>query len=421
MRIGQSAAAFFHKINNLNKFKNFPFLILISIAAYEIVKIDLQVIFKLHDDHIAIFDNSWTLSSILGSTIVGLLSDRCIGCSWRKPVVLIGMVCALITLLFFLIDPFLGHISFVAKSDNSINWKSLLFFIILNGISGSYLGAARAFYLDHYQTNRLILFIITIIFQCIPWAVLGLLLSIGLLSPSLLHYISIAVIILAIVSILFFVNDYRKPQFESKHPIVELKEVYHKYNHLVYWSILLAFIILELSYQLMPYFGEYSFSKSQEFSLMFLLGLGVAMGAALAPFVQTSTMKALKMGYLLGCLLFFSYAFLVWTDFASNNQYFEQFFQYAICGGFLWPMTVREFLLKSKFTEDGFILGLVESIQSLAEFLGAMLTSTMLIRKELNSNLFFILLLVALMLVSLESIRNWVRRKKGPPNPDIIS
>jgi hypothetical protein len=407
-QIAHRIFTFFNKINNLNKLRNCPFLILICISAYEIAKIDLQVLFKIHHDYTSLFDNSWTLSSIFGSTIVGLLSDRCIGFSWRKPVVLIGMICALSTLLFFLGDSSLYHSPSAIKNSGSLSLVWFLFFIILNGLSGSYLGAARAFYLDNYQTSRLMLFIITIIFQCIPWAVLGLLLSLEIVSPLMLHFIAIAAMLLSFVAILSFVNDHRKPQFESKHPIIELKEVYRKYNHVLYWSILISFFILALSYQLMPYFGEYYFTESQAFSLMFLLGLGVAMGAAVALFVQTSTIKALKMGYFLSCLLFFSYAFLKWMAFSKSNQYFEQFFQYAIFGGFLWPMSIREFLLKSKFTEDGFILGFIESIQSLAEFLGAWLTSETFIKKEINPTLFFLLLLIAFILVSLDSIKRFM-------------
>ena len=389
---------FVNSINHINKSIHLPVLILLCISAYEIVKIDLQVLAKADPSITELLDNSWTFASIFGSTLIGLLSDRCVRFSWRKPIVLVGMLFSLTTLIVLI---------FLKPKATSIN----LLFVVINGFSGTYIGAARAFFLDHYQTNRLISFCTTIIFQCIPWIIFGFLLSKEMITPNSLHYIAIAIIFLAFCCILFLVNDHRKSQEESKHFFTELKDLFIKYNHVRYWSIIGSFFLLATSYQLMPYFGEYTFGSSEEYYLIFILGIGVGLGAFLAPFSESSTMNALKMGYLIGCLLFFTYAFLDWMSIHTGNYYFPQFFQYAIIGGFLWAMSVREFLLKSKLTEDGFLLGFVESIQSLGEFIGSFLISRSFFEKRLNSSFFLWILLVAFALVCLESIIKYIRKK----------
>jgi len=125
--------SFFSKLNNINKGVHSPFVILIGISAFEIMKINFQIMFKENQGYTSIFDSTWVLSTVVGSSLLGLLSDRFIGFSWRKPIVLFGMISSLITTILFF--------------NKSLNWSVLLIIVIINGISGSYLGAARAFYL----------------------------------------------------------------------------------------------------------------------------------------------------------------------------------------------------------------------------------------------------------------------------------
>ena len=134
-------------------------MILLGIAAYEVMKINFQIIFKEMHENIALFDNSWVLSSAVGSTLIGLLSDRFIGCSWRKPIVLLGIAFSFFTGILFLCP---------SMRDPS-NKFIILFFVLLNGFSGSYLGAIRAFYLDQFPKNKILHFTITVIYRRIAF------------------------------------------------------------------------------------------------------------------------------------------------------------------------------------------------------------------------------------------------------------
>lgn len=391
---------FISKINHFGNVYNFPFVILLSIMAYEIMKINLQIIFRESHGHTSLFDNSWALSSVLGSTLLGFFSDRFSLFSWRKPICLIGIFCSLVTGIAFL-HPAL---------HDSENKFSILFFVLLNGLSGSYLGAARAFYLDQFRANKVLHFSITVIFQCIPWIVTGGLLAEQFISLNFLRIFSVILVAIAFFANVFFAYDKRKSQFESRHGGNEFKELSRKYNHIRYWSIILSFFILAISYHLMPYLGEYAFFNSTFYQEVFFLGLGVSAGVPIAfLFLKTSTLKALKFGYIICFLYFLLIGFFYWSGTINSEKTLKyQFLIFAILGGSLWILSLKEFLIKSKFTEDGLVLGLIESIQSLGEFVGAglssFLASSIISKKQINIKFFLFLLFFAFVVVSMESI-----------------
>ncbi len=400
-------STFFSKINHIGNSCNFPFVILLSIMAYEIMKINLQVIFKEYHGSLSLFDNSWVLSSVAGSTFLGFFSDRFFQCSWRKPICLIGIFCSFITGVAFL-HPAL---------QDSTNKFSILFFVLLNGLSGSYLGAARAFYLDQFHQNKVFHFAITVVFQCIPWVLIGGLLTDRWVSPSFLHYFAIAIVAIAFCANIFFARDNRKPYFESKHGRDELKELSHKYNHVKYWSILLSFFILAISYHLMPYLGEYTFPDAAFYQEVFLLGLGVGAGVPIAfAFLKMPTLRTLKIGYAICFIYFFILGFLYWAGLINSEKTLKyQFLIFAVFGGTLWILSLKEFLIKSKLTEDGLVLGFIESIQSLGEFAGAglstLLSSSIILKKEINVKLFLILLAAAFIIISIDNVLKRLRHK----------
>lgn len=395
----------FSKINQLGKSYRFPFVILLSIMAYEIMKINLQVIFKESHGNASLFDNSWALSSVLGSTLLGFFSDRFFRFSWRKPICLIGIFCSLITGLAFL-HP--------ALHDSS-NKFPILFFVILNGLSGSYLGAARAFYLDQFHKNKVLHFAITVIFQCIPWIFIGEILTKQLITPCFLQYFSIGVVAIAFCANIFFAGDNRKPQFESRHGGEELRKLAYKYNHVRDWSIILSFFILAVSYHLMPYLGEYAFQNTAFYQEISLLGLGVGAGVPIAfIFLKMQTLRALKIGYAICFIYFFALDILYNFDLINSNKTLKyQFLIFAIFGGTLWILSLKEFLIKSNLTEDGVVLGFIESIQSFGEFAGAglstLLSSSIILKKEINVKLFLFLLGVAFVIVSLDGVLKFLK------------
>ncbi len=397
-KIAHNISNTFTKINLLNKSHHFPIIIILGIMAYETMKINFQILFKSEVEYVGFLDSSWTLASVFGSTLLGILSDRFIKCSLRKPIVLGGMLLALIICIFL--------------SSQSLNFSSFYLLIILSGISASYLGAIRAFYLDQYKKGRTLHLTITIVAQCIPWIVLGVLLSQDIINQLFLQIFSVGFMGISFLLILFFVNDYRLPQVESSHVAKEIKAVFKKYNHLEYWSIAITFFLLALSYQLMPYFGEYTLLPKGVFNLIFLLGIGIALGALFALITNASPMYGLKIGYSISCLYFFAHTFLRWCGLESAAFSWDEYLIYAIISGALWVFSIKPFILKSKFTEDGLILGIIESIQSFGEYLGSLVTTNVLIRKEMNSFLFLIIITIALIVISLENLRTFFEKKK---------
>lgn len=399
---------FFSKVNHTGNSHSFPFVILLSIIAYEIMKINLQVIFKEFHGNASLFDNSWALSSVIGSILLGFFSDRFFRFSWRKPICLIGIFCSFITGIAFL-HPVL---------HDSSNKIPILFFLLLNGLSGSYLGAARAFYLDQFHKNKVFHFAVTVVFQCIPWIIVGGLLAQKWINPGFLHYLAIGVGGIAFFANIFFAGDNRKPQFESRHGGDELKELAPKYNHVRGWSIILSFFILVISYHLMPYLGEYAFPQAAFYQEIFLLGLGVAAGVPFAfVFLKMPTIRALKIGYAICFLYFLGLGLLYWSGLINSEKTLKyQFLIFAVLGGTLWILSLKEFLIKSKLTENGLVLGFIESIQSLGEFAGAglstLLSSSILLKKEINVKLFLILLAVAFTIVSFESILEYIKKRR---------
>lgn len=405
-KISAPIFALFSKVNRLGSAPSFPFVILLSIVAYEVMKINLQVIFKESHGNTSLFGNFWTLASVIGSTLLGFLSDRFFIFSWRKPICLIGIVCSLVTGIAFL------HPAF----HDASNTIPILFFVLLNGLSGSYLGAARAFYLDHFPKDKVFYFSITVIFQCLPWICIGELLAEEWITHSFLHGFSIGMVALALCTNLFFVGDQRQPQYESRHGGTELKELTYKYNNVRDWSIISSFFILSLSYHLMPYLGEYTFTDAAFYQELFLLGLGLTIGVPLAfAFLKMPTLRALKIGYAVCFLYFLALGLLYQTNLMNSEKTLKyQFLIFALFGGALWILSLKEFLIKSKPTEGGLVLGFIESVQSLGEFAGAILStflaSSVMVKRAVNVRLFLILLASAFTLVSLESFLKYLKR-----------
>lgn len=384
-----------------------PIVILMSIMAYEIMKVNLQVMFKESVEEVMLFDNSWLLASIFGSIAMGYFSDRFYSVSWRKPICLIGLFFSFITGLTFL-HPALHHFA---------NTSLILFVVIVNGLFASYVGAARAFYLDQFEKNMVLHFTITVICQCIPWIILGWLLMNHWMSHTALHYFSIAFTALALGITYCYAEDKRKKDREAKEGKYELYELSLKYNHLRYWAIVLSFFMLETSYHLMPYLGAYTFRDGAFYHEIFILGLGVGIGAPLALlFTKMDTLRMLQIGYGISFLYFtalLGFYLLGVTDYQNSIKY--QFFIFAALSGVLWVLSLKEFLVNSKYSENGFVFGVIEGVQSLGEFgasyLSSLLTLGTMVKQRINLPIFIVFLGVALLLVSLEGIRNCFNRK----------
>ena len=367
-------------------------IILINIALFEVGKIYFQTLFKSQEQYTAILDNVWLISQFAGATGLGFLSDRFWKIPLRKPILIVS------TILFYSTIFFLKN--FIVTSI-----PAFIFIVFINGFLGSYLGVARAFFFDQCHEKKIENFVMTVLFQCISWIILGFLLSYDFINfesiGSFLTF-SMPLVILA----LFFTKNEQRETYEAKHGSIEMKKIRKKFLKNFFLLILVSFFIMEFLYQLMPYYGEY-FLQKKDLNIEFMtLGIGVGLGVYLSIFLKTLPgIKWIRFIFVLGMILFIT--FTLNSFFSSNKQSLTnlQFFQYSIVGGIIWALIVQEFMLKSSFNEDGLILGFLESLSTLAEIAGSFLASSLLIRPIIVNNWFFLFLLLTATLLIHTSVK----------------
>ncbi len=361
-------------------------VILLSITQFEVGKIYFQTLFKSHSAYTEIFDNLWLLSQLLGASLLGFLSDRYWKIPFRKPVAIFGVVFFLFSIL-------------ALKFLNIEKVSFLLFFILANGLFGSYLGVARAYFFDQCHKKRIQQFAITIIFQCIAWATIGFLLQANVLTyPKLGNFI--AYLFPLVLIGLFFTKNVQKPTEESLDKDVEIKNVKQKYFNKFFLLLIVSFFIMSFLYEAMPYYGEFTLSVFSMNSQILILGIGGVIGAAISMlFRKFNNLKLLRNTYLVTASLFCIFIIVGFYSPARENLFSMQFFFYSLIAAFLWVFTVKEFLTRASFNEDGLVMGFLESIDTLAELTAALMLSSIGIRSVVANNWFFAASLLAAFLI----------------------
>lgn len=338
---------FLTRINNKWALTHCFWLILTAIAAGEMNKVSVQAICELFPLYKAWLVGTWLFGAVLGSSGIGIMSDRFIGGSYRKSAVLFGILLTLVTLRLLCMP---------------IPIYLLYLTIFLNGF-GSFIGAGRAFFLDNLSKNKLAAFTISVLVQCLVWGIGGAFLERQVVSELRFSNVSVLALTTSFLLCLFLVKDVRKSDSESRHFLEEIRSILRKFRTPPNLAISLSFCILVFAYQLLPYRGELTSDKIANFALMSRLGWFVGGGAILGYLCKKfSTTWGLLIGYLV-CAAFFG-----GICFSGFNLYPNAVNFYALLGGgTLWVFTMKDFLNESKLTEDGLILGCVESLQSIAE------------------------------------------------------
>lgn len=385
---------FAHIVNVLNKRRRTLFsisVIFLGISIYELMKLNLDLFFGSLKNETVHLGNIWNFGSIIGASALGFLSDRFTSFSWRKPITICSMLFSILTLLLLFSE-------ILPESFYPL-------VVFLNGSGATYIGVSRAFFLDQSPHHRRILaFIGTIIAQCITWVIVGTLIRHGIATLSNITFTTIASLCIILILTIIFASDNRNRDPEGRHIPIELSSLSRKFINAHSLSLIASFLFLSIGYHIMPYTQEYQSGMQSNMHLdlfersIDLFGWGVAIGALFSICIKTPTNKSLPIGYGIGTIFLLGSCYLRWRGLGDKGIIsWNTLLFFATIGGTLWVLTLKDFLASSSLSEDGAILGVFESTQSIGEGIGSKVASVIESKKSLHAYSTPILLLVTAM------------------------
>lgn len=283
----------------------------------------------------------WLTLQIIFASIFGYVSDK----NYRKLVLLLTIGMSIISI------PLIKYNFF---------WIA----IIIDGIFCNITPIARAAYCDaNPLINRTKLMTNSFIAQAIPWIILC---WNNNVIKNYLYPISLFLAFLSLISIIILYKDTANKALQ---PIIkEIKDLKAKYFNRIFIKLAIAFILLEITYQIMPYFSEAHFNINNLQKAYLFLGIGIALGCSYHKFIKVSNhLRAINLIILGGLTLFFL-EFL--ASYFTDKQYFiplNIYLLFSFLGGLYWPLIYAVFSEKAKMHEEGLIFGLLDSLQSVAE------------------------------------------------------
>lgn len=317
-------------------------ILLATIFSREIFKLFFLFQIKQYSGNQLEITTIWIALQIVFSSFFGYISDR----NYRKAILVLSLVTSLFSIIFLQYHLF---------------WIT----VIINGVFCNVTPIARAAYCNcHPLTNRTKLMTNTFLAQSLPWIVV--LCWDYVIIDKYLFDISIAVSLSAFAGVLFLFNEPSNKILQSSSK--ELKNLKTKYATSTFIKLSIAFVLLEISYQIMPYFNEAHFNIDNLQKSYLFLGIGVTIGCLFHKFIKVSNHQKI-MNYIIlgGCTLFFL-EFL--ATYFTDKQYFiplNIYLLFAFLGGLYWPLIYAIFAEKAKMHEEGLIFGSLESLQSIAE------------------------------------------------------
>ena len=336
--------------------------------------------------------------SLIGVPIIGLFSDK----NCRKKT-LICLVIFEIAALFLL-----EHSQFVASA--------------LHGLIGAAVVAiSRAAYLDvrPVVTNIIsrnsvripaqddsllagIAVVETVIVQAAAWSFHSFFtdLDLVLISKSLFAFL---------ILLLIFFNDLR--DLEAETSTHEIKSARKEYLSGYAWQLLVAFFLYDCAFQTLNYFSEVYYSTSNLSTEINVVGGGIFAGcfavwiALLSVYHFKSiqhliTKKEKIMHRIRKGLFLFSmfYFFMFLIPFMQYKSLFKSkvdmpvLFAYSIIGGILLALIFVYFTNQVKAHERGFLYGILEEVETLAEAIAPIFIYNFLPKGLLNNISFIILI-----------------------------
>jgi MFS family permease len=299
----------------------------------------------------------YTLAEGIMAWILGKSAD-----SWsRKGVLIIIHVLALSCLLFLY---FYHHVA-----------DEYYYLVIIGSILFIPSPAARAYIIDHYQSNILIykklhltttrLIGISWLFQYLPW-VFFILLA-GLNKPQFILLISFGLMINLILVYFLFQGKFEEKHKHTSEPSVKFRGIS---------NILMAFLLAQSVFFLVFSKTEFIFTNGSLFSL---IGIGCMIGTLLSLFYKKIPhLSIITNSY--GICFVLSLTGVLALLFTSPNENIDLFVKLQIVhlgalGGFYLPFVFDVVIRKGKSTHRGIMLAYLEIIQLIASLIGIFIVS----------------------------------------------
>ena len=343
--------------------------------------------------------NSLIMSlSLVGVPVIGLFSDK----NCRKK--------TLMCLVFFEIAALflLEHSPFVAA--------------VLQGLIGAAVVAvSRAAYLDvrPVVTNIIsrnsvripeqddsllagIAVVETVIIQAAAWTFHPFLPDLDLVFLSKLLFA-------LLIIILIFFNDLRDWDLDTSHH--EIKSAQKKYLRGYAWQLLVAFFLYDCAFQTPNYFSEAYYNTKKLSEEIDIVGSGVLLGCIVVWVVLLSIYhvrsirhlitKKERMMYRIRKNLFFSslalfsvflFPFAKWKSLFHSKIEFIDLFLFTFIGGIILALIFVYFTNRVKAHERGFLYGILEEVETLAEAISPVFVYSFLPAGTLTNIPFIILI-----------------------------
>jgi hypothetical protein len=285
---------------------------LISIAVKEAFKLYFLFNVKNYTGNIIVLTTCWLALQVVFSSVAGYLSDK----NLRKLVLLI-------TLTFSIISASFLH--------NGFFWVA----IIIDGIFCNVTPVARAGYCDYNPTkNRMSLMTNTFIAQALPWILICY--NYEIINNYLFQIALITSLAISFVTLFMYKNHGNK---KAQSFITEMKDISNKYSQKSFIKLIVAFLILEVTYQILPYFGEAHFNLQNLQKAFLFLGIGVTCGCLFHKFFNASNVYKSINFVILGAFILFFLEFL--ATFLTNKKYeipVNIYLLFSFLGGLYWPL-----------------------------------------------------------------------------------
>lgn len=320
-------------------------IVLFCISAKEVSKLYFFLVFASLDKDAEFYAALWVGLMVFFATYTGYLTDRMA----KKTVLLVTLISSLISLVF-------------------LESGYYLLAVLINGIFCNVTVAARSAYC-YLHSKRPIVRVIAESYsvQAFPWVVLCIYASFYI---SYVRSISYIVLGLAVTLVFGFLSV---KKIHQSHALISFRGKLKMIcgDRL---RIFVAFFFSEVAYHLMQYYIDSHFEQRVVADSFALLGIGILSGMVMHLIVHFNpSLKNIFTVYAAMVFLFISgyISFAYFPSSALTN--FSYYLPFAGISAFGLPLIYGGFTKNVKVEEKGFLLGCLESVLSIGEFLGPIL------------------------------------------------
>lgn len=309
--------------------------------------------------NVELLGSVWVGLQVIFSVVFGVISDK----YCRKKTLAFTIISSVVALVLLKLNYF---------------WIAIL----IDGIFGNIIPVARATYCDiHTLSARVPNIINTFIVLPIPYIVLSL--SHHVYSDHLfISVLSFSVI--SVLLVVFLLKDFRDKDHRKANFIILKIKGSHFYK-LKYLRAALALLIWDSAWYIILYYNEQNMSEMQlEKTFLLIVGLAFFVGTIVGRIFRFRVYLAVTVSLLACFLLLFTDGITSVVLDTSQNIPISFFLQFTMLGGVGLPYIFSYFGENAKIHEQGEVYGFLESVLSLAEFIGPFFLLLIPINRGLN-------------------------------------